>query len=219
MNYKKILEHEKKFFDAFSDYDVFPKKVYNLVIEEWNLKQNTRGLSIGCGDGSFEKNIKNCKIDGIDISSKLIKKATHLNKPKVGDAHFADRYFNEKYDWICFFGSLHHLTQYQIVLYNANKLLKSNGFFYFFEPNKLHFIKYLVGNLLVSEKTFGEKPLKAKEIIKVMDFLGHDIIKLKYLTPSYINMNVKSRTLQLFKHIPSKYFQSFWILVSEKKKK
>jgi 2-polyprenyl-3-methyl-5-hydroxy-6-metoxy-1,4-benzoquinol methylase len=97
------------------------------------------GLSIGCGDGSLERHaikLNICsKFDAYDISKKSISIATEQSK-KEGIDQSINYYVidvnkivleNEKFDFIFFGSSLHHIKNLECVLEECKKSLKPDG--------------------------------------------------------------------------------------------
>ncbi|OVE73972.1 hypothetical protein BVX94_02130, partial [bacterium B17] len=97
-------------------------------------------LSMGCGDGAFDRELKqrglNFKsLTGIDISDACIEKASR-EADKVGLADEVDYYVSDlnhidlpenKFDLIYFFHSLHHVTELESVLGTCRRALKPDG--------------------------------------------------------------------------------------------
>jgi len=216
-NYKESLKNEKKVFESCDSYIAFPSSVYKDIIRKFGIKKGSVGLEMCCAEGAFSKYIEGCTIDGIDIARNLLDKAKHLRKTIEGDAHYPQHYFKEKYDWVCFFSALHHLREYPIALYNCDKLIKKGGKILFFEPNVFHPQRFIfINNDLWWGMAKGERGLNPYKIKELLDFLDYKIIKFKFISYPYIKMGLCARLQQVVKYIPSKFFQTFWIMVAEK---
>jgi SAM-dependent methyltransferase len=157
-NYSPHINEEKRYFNSNSKYFIslskkdliwqVPEKIifidrYINPLKKWSY------LDIGCGSA------ENIKVNllplmkeddiymGVDISEKLLKKAKKniptgifINKP-MGSLKFD----SNKFDYISFFGSLHHDEFPQKTLNTVSKFLKSSGFLFLREPNEKAFKK------------------------------------------------------------------------------
>ena len=87
----------------------------NEIIKKNIIKSNVKILDIGCGPAEILEHIPDCKYYGYDIDLRSIKYAKKKYYQK--NYHFYCKKFNEgelkklpKFDYIIFFGILHHLN-------------------------------------------------------------------------------------------------------------
>ena len=99
-----------------------------------------RALSLGCGTGAHElimaRTGKIRRIDAFDLSPKSIEIARANARAAGAECiHFFEAGFDDfhlklgdaRYDLICFFGSLHHVRELEIVLETVDRLLLPGG--------------------------------------------------------------------------------------------
>ncbi|MCA1732759.1 MAG: class I SAM-dependent methyltransferase [Acidobacteria bacterium] len=107
----------------------------------WAFRPWKRGISIGCGSGALERNLRLLnvcrKVDGFDISKASIREAKRLAKEEEIDGiryHVADCNVMDmgrgKYDSAFFHGSLHHIADPDGVLDRVGAALRSPGMIY-----------------------------------------------------------------------------------------
>ncbi len=142
MSYKinKYKEKSKKNFDAkadnyFNTWDgKYSKLMYAGVLEKINLKPFASILDVGCGTGAILSVVVTQNIhvaaSGIDISEKMIEKATEIMAGKaeliIGDAD--DLPWNDSsFDLVICNSSFHHYPEPLKVLIEIRRILKSNG--------------------------------------------------------------------------------------------
>jgi SAM-dependent methyltransferase len=107
----------------------------------WAYRPLERGLSIGCGTGALERNVRLLRvcdaIDGIDVSADSIREARRLAKEerldsiryRVGDCDTI-RLPRNRYDIVFFHGSLHHIADPDRILGEVERALKPHGLLY-----------------------------------------------------------------------------------------
>ena len=138
---------------AYDNYD-FKKdnliKTISEIYKKKNLKNNTKILEIGCGDGSrleyLAKNIKIKKIYGIDPSKMAVKKAISKGVlAKIGTADYLP-FENKKFDMIIFGFCLYLVDDEDLfkVINEADRALNYNGYIIIFDfySNKTKYYKY-----------------------------------------------------------------------------
>lgn len=98
------------------------------------FKQGDYILDLGCGSGRDTKAFldKGFRVDAIDGSEELCKKASEYTGIRVKHQYFQDINEEEKYDGIWACASLLHVTYYELsdVFIRLHKALKTNGIFY-----------------------------------------------------------------------------------------
>ncbi|MBS3075385.1 methyltransferase domain-containing protein [Candidatus Pacearchaeota archaeon] len=140
MENKKNLESiNKKFFNEIAGYydnfilkSLFVKALKKLI-KTMGIKKNSKILDLGCGTGNLlhllEKENKNLKLYGIDISEEMLKIAKdRLNKKtelKLISAEKID--FKNKFDYVFSTEAFHHYSDYHLIMNNIYKSLKNNG--------------------------------------------------------------------------------------------
>lgn len=103
-----------------------------------HLKDSYIVMDYGCGTGTasceFSSQVK--EIQGIDISSEMIRRAKEKAVgSKIDNVHFEkadlfeDKFQNESFDVILAFNMLHTVPNPQNVVYRINDLLKPDGIF------------------------------------------------------------------------------------------
>ncbi len=107
----------------------------------WTLKPLPRALSIGCGSGNLERNLRDLNavamITGLDVSKESIKlaraqaRAEHLKgiKYRVADCNHLSLP-RQRYDGVFFHGSLHHIADPDTLLRQVSETLKPHGLLY-----------------------------------------------------------------------------------------
>lgn len=145
-----------------------------FVLKYLQNRSNLCLLSIGCGEGSHERNFAQYPIfsiiEGIDIASNQIREATklamnenlHNIKYHVGD-FINYPFLSEKFDVVLFNSSLHHFSNINTLLKSkVSPMLKKDGFLLVFEyvgPNRLQWTSLQLKNANSILKTI---PLKYK---------------------------------------------------------
>lgn len=118
-------------------------KVVSVAVDflqkELKTSKKLTFLDIGCGDGRdinyISSNLDNLIIKGIDISSKVIKKAIKLNSNKnnvMFERMDWKNLGNTKYDIIYISGVYHffNLSERTKFVFKIRNILKSNGYFF-----------------------------------------------------------------------------------------
>ena len=100
-----------------------------------------RGLSIGCGEGNFERTLRNLEVvrglDAYDVAPRLIQRAKALAKKegirgirfKVADVEKLSLP-RDRYDFVAFSHSLHHVSDPDALLAKVAHALKPGGVLY-----------------------------------------------------------------------------------------
>ncbi|MCX7879302.1 MAG: methyltransferase domain-containing protein [Ignavibacteria bacterium] len=115
------------------------------------IKEKSDVLEIGCGKGEFLKKLlqKNCNVFGLEINPESQKNLIDANLKiynQTIEEHSNQTKF--KYDYICLFQTLEHISNVKEFILNALKILKENGYLLISVPNQNSFISLDKFNLL-----------------------------------------------------------------------
>lgn len=141
-----------------------------------HLKDSYIVMDYGCGTGTasceFSSQVK--EIQGIDISSEMIRIAKEKAVvSKIDNVHFEkadlfeDKFQNESFDVILAFNMLHTVPNPQNVVYRINDLLKPDGIFISVTPclgQKMSFLVNLQIQLVRILCKFGVIPIPIRRI-------------------------------------------------------
>ncbi|MDP3986689.1 MAG: methyltransferase domain-containing protein [Nanoarchaeota archaeon] len=132
-------EKNRKFFDrSVWFYETWIVKRINNTLQKRLLKvvevrDNSKIIDVGCGTGSLLKLLseegKNLKLEGMDISGKMIKEA----RKKIGKnarlfvGRVEDLDVKNKFDYIFTIDSFHHFADQEKVMDNFFNALKKDG--------------------------------------------------------------------------------------------
>lgn len=182
----------EQFFDDFSsEYDkklknsYFSKNLY-WVVEEIFGKIYSNILDIGCGTGLLLNILNelypNSKLNGIDISEKMILKATN-NVPRANivksDVHSLP-FDDEKFDLVVCTASFHHYENDFSVMNEVKRVLKPGGKFIVLDsirdPFYLSWLPYY-WDWIDSRKCYS-KHLHEKEFVELFHKSG--LTEIKY---------------------------------------
>ena len=211
-NEKTHFDHIASNYDTNYGYDK-PYTNYKIDQKAYSFKECVSNyykdktitiLEIGCGTGEYTgrigKLLPKSKIIGIDISSNVLKIAQR--KMKIQNVIFknASAYNiplrNNSVDVVCAFYALHHLNSKK-VLKEFSRVLKPGGVLYFYEPNILNPLVWLIKTIkplkaLIGDSPdeWGVNPLKIKTIYKdysvmKMKFSGF-VIPLYFIPPEFM---------------------------------
>lgn len=137
----ELEQTNEKFFNFWSRfYDkkwFISRMLFNIVyktIKSTNIKNGSRILDVGCGTGNLlyllEKQNKNFKLYGIDISEKMLKVAEKKlnNASLIRTSVFnLDKKFKNNFDYIFVVDAFHHIPEQEKTMKKFHKLLKKNG--------------------------------------------------------------------------------------------
>jgi SAM-dependent methyltransferase len=149
---EEALLIQKKIFDRDFSRGPFTGVVQNLAYQkriQFSLKfikNSSRILDIGCGDGTVTKgvSIKAKEVIGIDISEQAIKIARKFNSTPNITYHIInveDYYPEGDFDAAFLFESIEHLFDPEKVLHKINTLLNKEGLLLISTPNYKRLIK------------------------------------------------------------------------------
>jgi ubiquinone/menaquinone biosynthesis C-methylase UbiE len=201
---KKELR-ERKHFDTFADrydfnyqyskpftqYKIDKKsKEFARLVKKYIKKESPKILEIGCGTGEYTKrmakNLPKANIVGLDISKNVLE----IAKDKCKNARnvsftqksiYNNSFKKDSFDVICGFYVLHHLEMSKIVK-EVFRILKEGGVIFFYEPNILNPIVFLIKKTKFLKKMVGDSPDEwAINPLKVKKQFGNqfEIIQVK----------------------------------------
>ncbi len=143
------------------------------IVRNYIKKKNVKILDIGCGPAEILENISDCEYYGYDIDSRSIKYARKKYVKK--NYHFYNKKFDKNeikklptFDYIIFFGILHHLEEKEIftLLTLCKKKMKRDCKLLTEDPILVNdqniFAKYLI------KKDRGKNVRKKKEYLSIL---------------------------------------------------
>jgi 2-polyprenyl-3-methyl-5-hydroxy-6-metoxy-1,4-benzoquinol methylase len=145
----------------------------NEIIKKNIIKNNLKILDIGCGPAEILEHIPHCEYYGYDIDLRSIKYAKKKYNQK--NYHFYCKKFNErelkrlpKFDYIIFFGILHHLNNTEVhkMLNLCKKKMKKNSKLLTEDPIFVE-KQNIIAKFLI-EKDRGINVRKKKEYINLL---------------------------------------------------
>lgn len=209
-------QKEIDFFNDFSnkdEYNVFTENSNQYLIQNLiqlgEFKQGNIIADIGCGSGIFTQLLKQRGLNaiGIDISLGLLKVGKTRDTTiefLTGDAERLPLKDNSV-DAVLLSGIIHHFPDYSQLAHEIHRILKPNGTFSAFDPNRLNPVMYLLRDrsspLYCGEGvTENERPILPKEIKERFTDAGFSV-HIKYLAGlkyRYVKAGLWSRLLPLY---------------------
>ena len=131
---KTLFDEHKGPFGQFSEED------FNLVWECAPFRTlNGKVLDLACGSGEVGNHFKTLfpelSVIGADNSLNLLK---WVNFPQCqADAHYLP-FRNNSFDCIVAGAAFHHFSNIERAITECSRCLKSKGFFFAYDPNKIH---------------------------------------------------------------------------------
>ncbi|HJX58999.1 MAG TPA: methyltransferase domain-containing protein [Patescibacteria group bacterium] len=160
--YDKTYGYDQK----FTKYKITKKCREFVKFVKQNNLENSRILELGCGTGEYTRHIAamlpKAKIVALDISSKVLVRA-RLKCRKLKNIDFlnASAYKvplrEESVEVICGFYVLHHLN-IRRTNEEVERLIKPGGIVFFYEPNILNPIVFLIKSTPFLKKKVGDSP-------------------------------------------------------------
>lgn len=166
-SYASVYDQNYGYLDSFTKYKISKKiNEFSKFVKENTKHKNINILEVGCGTGEYTKKIAmkfpHSTIVAMDISPEIIKvarkKCKNLKNIKfvVGSA-YKTKYPKDRFDVVCGFYVLHHLEVDKFRT-ECNRLLKKNGIGFFYEPNILNPLVYIIKSNKVIKKRIGDSP-------------------------------------------------------------
>ena len=198
--------------DPFTKYKINKKatELIELIKSEFK-RRNLKILELGCGTGEYTlkvaKSLPYSKIVGLDISDKIVGLAKIKCKEvknisfvvaSAYDTAFPDNYF----DVIFGYYVLHHLDTKR-TFDEIRRLLKPGGFAFFYEPNILNPLVYMIKSNKHLKKKVGDSPNE----------WAINPLSLKHELKGFDNVTVSTREYVIpLKLIPFRYLKKIDIL-------
>lgn len=153
--------------NAFTQYKI-NKKINEFVefVTFNNPKENLVIVEIGCGTGEYTQKIATkfpkARLIGLDISKKIIEVAERKckglkNVSFVVKSAYDTGLENNSADVICGFYALHHLDL-PIARREITRILKPGGLAFFYEPNILNPLVFLIKSNKFLKRKAGDSP-------------------------------------------------------------
>jgi ubiquinone/menaquinone biosynthesis C-methylase UbiE len=171
---EKYLQNERYAYTEQITADV----VRLLSLGASNSEGRSRFLDLGCGSGFLSSLVSKLQLFdegiGIDVSERQLEiyNSRMQGRPFVGmlgdarDLHFPDQSF----DMVAGYSVLHHFHDYNAVLIECFRILKSGGCIYFdFEPNRRfkQSFKHLIS---LRRKLFDRSPTALEQVERLAEY-------------------------------------------------
>ncbi len=179
-----------RYKDKFTEYKINKKctEFINFVTKEYG-KKSLKILEIGCGTGEYTKAIASrlpqSSVVALDISEKIVKVAQEKcagldNISFTTRSAYSTGFSKGTFDVVCGFYVLHHLYLAKINKEIA-KVLKQEGIAFFYEPNILNPVVYLIKSVPYLKRKVGDS--KDEWAINPLTLGG-------YFTPFEVNVSM-----------------------------
>ena len=217
-------KREVEFFDGFDEvngYNVFTadssERLISMVVSLGEFRAGMRIADLGCGSGIFTDLLQHrgLRCVGIDLSPRLIETARR-NYPDIefveGDVEnlpFPDGSF----DGVLLSGIIHHLPDASRCAAEVSRILRPNGRFVAFDPNRRNPFMYLYRDRSSPfyspiGVTPNERPVLAEHVASIFRQAGFDV-KTDYLSNlryQYIASQRMGRLLPIYNAIDAALF-------------
>lgn len=185
----------------------------NRHIEEFikysGISKNDIILEVGCGMGKFTFPMlkRGYKITGLDLSPTLLQKLQEYNDNKfqidliASDILEIPEKYNEQFDHVIGFFTLHHLRQLETYLQAGKRVLKPNGSIIFLEPNAynpLYYFQIVFSPTMSWKGDKGVAQMTSKKIYRAAQYSGlKNVLIHKYgFFPPFVVNNPISRFIE-----------------------
>ncbi|MFV1974767.1 MAG: class I SAM-dependent methyltransferase [Candidatus Scalindua sp.] len=186
------------------------QKMAEIILEDRNNSKGI-GLELGCGEGRLINLLPN--IYGVDYSTLGMQKNHDNNKwlvcANAAQLPYPDNYF----DYIVT-NSLHHMP-YKRVLQEVHRVLKRDGKFYCFEPNRWHLYNLLV-NKDFGIEIVGDRGFYLESLKQEMSGLGLIPEKYRYIILNMERIRFLTRVQKICQVIPTRLFQAWFTICAIK---
>jgi SAM-dependent methyltransferase len=150
--FSPVVTGSEQVYSALQQFDWYyldSKWEFNRALRD--LQSNSCILEIGCGEGAFleQAKAKGFRAQGIELNDQAVQSAIEKGL-SVGQIDLFDLVENapEKYDAVCFFQVLEHISNPRSFLVAGLRLLKPGGRLILSVPNNAGFIQYDHDDLL-----------------------------------------------------------------------
>jgi ubiquinone/menaquinone biosynthesis C-methylase UbiE len=176
------------------------------VLAEVKFDKGISILDAGCGTGNFEERIQsqNINIEGIDYSQLMINKAS---KKLKGQSNFIFKqcnlekelpYSGDKFDYIVCINTIHVIENYNALLKEFNRILKSGGKILMVVPRReFNVLNILKENIRL---TLRNNPIKIFKVILLV-LLFFPIIGLIASVENQFSLNHEEALLKIFSEV------------------
>jgi 2-polyprenyl-3-methyl-5-hydroxy-6-metoxy-1,4-benzoquinol methylase len=161
------------------------------------IPKNTKALlDVGCGAGTFGKNVKNslgCDVWGIEpVEEPALEAEKVLDKVVLGLFDEALPQINRTFDVVCFNDVLEHMPNPWDALKKTKNLLNENGVVIASLPNILHYQEFL-DILFKKDWKYEEAGIMDKthlrfftkrSIVRMFEECGYSVLEIKGLDPT-----------------------------------
>ena len=178
------------YLSKFTQYKIEKKVSHflNFVDSRFNGKE-VKVLEVGCGTGEYTKKFainKKFHVVATDISSGMLSVAKEKCKKLSGvefkclSAYDLSGIADSSIDVVCGFYILHHLDV-EKVKKEIDRILKPGGYVYFYEPNLLNPVVFLIKSIPYIKKKAGDSPDElAINPLSIGDYFdGYNVIECK----------------------------------------
>jgi ubiquinone/menaquinone biosynthesis C-methylase UbiE len=156
-----------RYFSPFTKYKILKKaRDFSTLIKSENDEKSLKMLDVGCGTGEYTQRVAKLfpksKIIGLDISKNILEVAKKKCKGKRNVSFVLKSAYNtdfkeNSFDIIYGFYVLHHLD-IEKFRREALRILKPGGLLFFYEPNILNPIVFLIKTNKYLKKKVGDSP-------------------------------------------------------------
>lgn len=215
---------EIEFFDQYAgglEYNVFTNQTNERIVKSCvraaDMKPSGLVLDIGCGSGVFTRILKSLGFQsiGLDLSHALLASAATVD-PQVpyvaGDAELLP-FASNSFDAVLLSGLVHHLPDPSACAAEVFRVLKSNGTFAAFDPNRRNPFMWLYRDwdspfYSSNGVTENERPVLAEQVAETFKRSGFSVSTsyLSGLAYRYVASSTASKLLPLYNFIDSFLF-------------
>lgn len=136
-----LISGDEKFYDELQDYPGYYLKDKNEYREAAkHINETDDVLEIGCGEGLFADFIRCRTYTGLEFSNRTIKKAREKKLDILHQSIEEHSLGKQKYDVVCFFQVLEHISDPNAFIKNSIHCLKDKGKLIIAVPSEDSFI-------------------------------------------------------------------------------
>ena len=214
---KSYTADEKGAFRTCAD------RSYEEVITACSFPVGGFGLEFGCGSGAFSEFIVGSSVVGLDISLKLLAKASSLIPVQGSGENLPFR--SGLFDFVLAAAALHHIPDPEKAVFEIARVLKPGGYLCVLEANTRHLQRKLIASrrskwrrVVVSTHFSPEEELIPET--RLRDMLrksGFSIEEMRYLSLSYRQPSILGRMQRIASRIAGRgvlkqYVESYLLI-------